>query len=77
MPDPENQIAKLKERVTELESSQMHFQKDYDSLNEVVLDLANRLERMTLAVERLSRRVEANSEPESSRNLEDEKPPHY
>ena len=67
----------MKERVTELESSQMHFQKDYDSLNEVVLDLANRLERMTLAVERLSRRVEANSEPESPRNLEDEKPPHY
>lgn len=69
--------SKLESRVTELESALMHFQNDYDALNEVVLDMANRIERMSLTIQQLTRRLENASEVAPPRNLEDEKPPHY
>lgn len=77
MNQPDNDASRLGDRVTELESSIMHFQRDYEALNEVVLEMSNRIERMSLLIERLSRRIESSSEPEAPRSLEDEKPPHY
>lgn len=64
-------------RITELESSMMHLQNDYESLNEVVLENVQRLEKMRLIIERLESRLRASSEAEPERKAEDEVPPHY
>ena len=65
------------QRLTDLETTLMHLQSDYDSLNEVVLDNAKRLGKITAMLQRLTERFEASSEPAQPRNAEDEKPPHY
>ncbi|MFK7767770.1 MAG: SlyX family protein [Mariniblastus sp.] len=72
--DPNEHNAK---RLTNLETSLMHLQSDYDSLNEVVLDNARRLDKMAAMLQRLTEKFEAASEPVQERNAEDEKPPHY
>lgn len=72
-----NQVERDRKRITELESSMMHLQNDYESLNEVVLENVQRLEKMRLIVERLESRLRAGSESESERKAEDEVPPHY
>ena len=66
-----------KQRVTELELSLMHLQKDYESLNEVVLENAKRLDSMSKTIQQLTDRLSAAEDPEPVRNAEDEKPPHY
>ncbi|MCP4095089.1 MAG: SlyX family protein [Planctomycetaceae bacterium] len=55
----------------------MHLQNDYESLNEVVLENVQRLEKMRLIIERLESRLRASSESEPERKAEDEVPPHY
>jgi len=55
----------------------MHLQKDYDALNEVVLENANRLEKMSAMIQQLTARIESASGDTAPRKLEDEKPPHY
>ena len=71
------ELASQKERVTGLESTLMHLQNDYDALNEVVLENANRLEKMSSLIQQLTARLEAASTDTAPRKLEDEKPPHY
>lgn len=73
----EAELATQKNRVTELESTMMHLQSDYDALNEVVLENANRLEKMSSLVQQLTARLESVSSDTTPRKLEDEKPPHY
>ena len=65
------------QRLTELESSMMHLQNDYDSLNEVVLENARRLEQVLKTIQGLTDRLKVISEPQSERSAEDEVPPHY
>lgn len=72
-----DQSERDRKRITELESSMMHLQNDYESLNEVVLENVHRLEKMRLIIERLESRLQANSEGEPERKAEDEVPPHY
>ncbi|MDG1512725.1 MAG: SlyX family protein [Mariniblastus sp.] len=72
-----DQSERNRKRITELESSMMHLQNDYESLNEVVLENVQRLEKMRLIIERLESRLRASSESESERKAEDEVPPHY
>jgi len=55
----------------------MHLQNDYDSLNEVVLENANRLEKMSAMIQQLTARIETAAGDPAPRKLEDEKPPHY
>ena len=64
-------------RLTDMETSMMHLQNDYDSLNEVVLENARRIEQMAKAIQRLTDRLQAATEPQSDREAEDEVPPHY
>lgn len=64
-------------RLTDLESSLMHLQNDFETLNEVVLDHANRIEQMAKAMQRMADRLQAVSETEPERDAEDEIPPHY
>ena len=70
---------KNQQRINELESKLMYLQNDYDALNETVLENTRRLEQLTMDIARLTvqLRVQAESIPETPRNLEDEKPPHY
>ena len=72
-----NQNERNAKRITELESSLMHLQNDYDSLNEVVLDQAKRLDQLTGAFDRLSERLDAATPTAPPRKAEDEVPPHY
>ena len=72
-----DQSEKDRKRSTELESSMMHLQNDYESLNEVVLENAQRLEKMRIVIERLESRLRVSSESDSERKAEDEVPPHY
>ena len=65
------------QRLTKLETSMMHLQNDFDSLNAVVLENARRLERMANTIQTLSDRLQAAIEPTSERDAEDEIPPHY
>ena len=65
------------DRITELELALTHLQKDYESLNEVVLDNGSRLASLESAMQRLTSKLDALSEPSSERRPEDEKPPHY
>ena len=72
-----DQSERNRKRITELESSMMHLQNDYESLNEVVLENVQRLEKMRLIIERLESRLRASSESEPERKAEDGVPPHY
>ncbi|MGY8746519.1 MAG: SlyX family protein [Pirellulales bacterium] len=72
-----DQTEKDRKRITELETSMMHLQNDYESLNEVVLENAQRLEKMRIVIERLESRLRISSESDSERKAEDEVPPHY
>ena len=72
-----DQSEKDRKRITELETSMMHLQNDYESLNEVVLENAQRLEKMRIVIERLESRLRVSSESDSERKAEDEMPPHY
>jgi|TARA_B110000495_G_scaffold126125_1_gene109734 uncharacterized coiled-coil protein SlyX len=72
-----DQSEKDRKRITELETSMMHLQNDYESLNEVVLENAQRLGKMRIVIERLESRLRVSSESDSERKAEDEVPPHY
>ncbi len=70
-------VEKNTQRLNDLESSLMHFQSDFDSLNEIVLDNARRLDKLTAMLQRLNDRLDSANEDVPPRNPEDEKPPHY
>ena len=65
------------DRLQNLELSLMHLQKDYDQLNEVVIDLANRHEQLQNAYAKLTDQFKESQQPETPRDAESEKPPHY
>ena len=64
-------------RITELELSLMHLQKDFESLSDVVIENGKRLDEVKLLLQRLNDRIDQKAEKPEVRNLEDEKPPHY
>ena len=64
--------------VTELEELLMHLQRQLADLDSVILDQNRRIDGQQRQIERMTaelRTVEAAAE--ATRNLEDEKPPHY
>ncbi len=64
-------------RIMELELQLMHLQKDFESLNEVVLDQHRRLEEHQRNIDSLVRKLETGLGDLDERSPEDEKPPHY
>ena len=64
-------------RIIELETRLAFFERTIDTLNEVVIDLVERLERLEGAGERMARRVEALEEPRDAAVPVHEVPPHY
>ena len=73
----ERQLESFKARINDLESSLGYLQRDFESQNEMILLDAKRINKLEKAVERLAGKIETMSNPESIRDLEDEKPPHY
>ena len=65
------------DRINNLEASVMHLQKDYDALNEVVLENVLRIEKLTKTIQGLTDQIQSLSEPRAKRSAEDEIPPHY
>lgn len=69
---------KNQQRLNDLESKLMYLQKDYDALNETVLENTRRLEQLTMEIARLNVQLRSQVDAaEQPRSLEDEKPPHY
>lgn len=67
-------------RLARLEIAMTHFQRDYDTLNQVVTESANQIEALKRAVARLTKRldgIEARVPDTTSRTPEEERPPHY
>lgn len=66
-------------RLTHLEVALAHQQRDYETLNLVVTEQANQLDRLRRSVQRLTERLEAlqTAAEAAPRSLEDDKPPHY
>ncbi len=64
-------------RLTEVELQLMHLEKDFESLNEVVLQQGQKLDELMRSVMRLSDRMNAADDDAGERNMMDEKPPHY
>lgn len=75
---PTEPADKLNHRINDLETKLMYLQKDYDALNETVLENTRRLETMRVALDRLTLQMQTQADNTSeTRNAEDEKPPHY
>ncbi len=64
-------------RIIELELQLMHLQKDFDSLNSMVLKQGRRLDELSGLVQQLTNKLESPAQPAVERDLHDEKPPHY
>ena len=66
-------------RITHLEVALAHQQRDYETLNLVVTEQANQVDRLRRSLQRLTERIEAlqTAAETPPRNLEDDKPPHY
>jgi uncharacterized coiled-coil protein SlyX len=60
-----------------LESLLMHLQRDFESLNAVVLDQQRQLTRLQQVLTRVDNRLNRLSWDEEQRDPEAERPPHY
>jgi uncharacterized coiled-coil protein SlyX len=65
-----------KDRILEAEMSLTHLQHDFDALNTVVLEQQKTIEELSVLIQRLETKVDANTDPEI-RDAEAERPPHY
>jgi uncharacterized coiled-coil protein SlyX len=65
----------LSERLEKIEATLAHLERQYDELNQVVIEQARLIKRLTAQQQRLSETVE-NEEGERIRAT-DPKPPHY
>ncbi|MEM6471486.1 MAG: SlyX family protein [Planctomycetota bacterium] len=66
------------DRVTKLEENLAHLQRQYDLLNEVVIEQSLELNRTRKQIAKWERLVESlKNRLDSPSDLLDEKPPHY
>ncbi|MCC9602484.1 SlyX family protein [Stieleria sp. JC731] len=66
------------ERLVEVETQLAHLQRQYDELNQVVVDQSRYIDRLTRQIlkwEQELDRVKSAVDPQI--NMTDEKPPHY
>jgi len=71
-----NESKSDRDRIVDTEMALTHLQHDYEALNEVVLEQQKTIEQLSIDIQRLQTKVEANSDPEV-RDAESERPPHY
>jgi uncharacterized coiled-coil protein SlyX len=71
----EAQISRQNQRLNDLELHTMHMQKDFETLNQVVLEQGKKLDQLLERLKRLTGQlaIVQASMPEAP----DEKPPHY
>ncbi len=68
----------LDQKIIDLETSLGLLQRDFEKQNEVLLQNTRQLQQMQLNIQRLIDQVlQLQSNPDSGRTLEDERPPHY
>ena len=69
----------LMQRLVHLESVYAMLQKDFEDQNRELHEQRRQVEKLEMAVRRLSQRLQevADSAPEPPRTLEDDRPPHY
>lgn len=67
----------LSARVVELESMLTHLQYDFEKLSDVLIDQQAQIERLLKVVDRLENRVMSPTDEDMTRDLNDERPPHY
>ena len=68
----------IEQKLIDLESSLGLLQRDFEKQNEMLLENTRQIRQMQLSIQRLFDQVaQLQTNPESSRLLEDEKPPHY
>lgn len=73
-----NQPERLAARVTELEELLTHFERTVQDLNEVLLQVQNRLDTLESRLEKLSKIEEARGgSVGEDPSIHDERPPHY
>lgn len=66
------------QKLIDLESSLGLLQRDFEKQNEMLLENTRQLQQMQMSIRRLFDQIaQLQTNPESSRLLEDEKPPHY
>ena len=72
-----NQTSKSdQERLVEAEIALTHLQRDYESLNEVVLGQQRAIKTLSGELAKLQAKLNSSSDPEV-RDAESERPPHY
>lgn len=67
----------LSNRINDLELLLMQLQRDFESLNEVVLSQQRDLERCRALLRHFETRLDGLSDPEPPRDPLAERPPHY
>lgn len=68
----------LEQKMIDLETSFGLLQRDYEKQNEMLLHNTRKLQQMELNLKRLMDQIiNLQTNPDSGRTLEDEKPPHY
>ncbi len=67
----------LETRLIQAESLAMHLQRDFETLNSVVLEQQKVIERLQLALSRVDDRLARLGAEDETRDLQAERPPHY
>ena len=68
----------LRERIVALESALAHHQREYDELNEVVIEQARSIELLSRRLQKLEAALEdVRQHLPDERDAEEERPPHY
>jgi SlyX protein len=78
MKDDSDLVGRLESRLTSLESTLAHHQREYEVLNQVVIDQSGEIEKLQRRLGRLEAMLhDVRQHLPNQRDLEDEKPPHY
>ena len=64
-------------RLTDVEMSLTHLQKDFETLSDTVWQQNKLLESLNRKIESLTRQMQSSDEGDEERDLLAEKPPHY
>ena len=73
---PERLISQHAARLTELELQMMHLQRDFETLNEVVLELRRETDKLNEIMRQMGNRLTALQSKDEF-DPEKERPPHY
>lgn len=76
MPNPDNPLDRIEQRVTDLEIKAGFTEDLVDQLNQVIIRQQQQIDLLTRELTHLRQQVPDDAAP-GARNLRDELPPHY